>query len=184
MKVKFIGISGQSGSGKSEYSKYLLSQYNTPLYPIQMDWFFKEPRKGIIEDPESIDIKLFLTELKNIKEQFENGFVNNKINTPSGLVEIKINSFNYNNDVYLIIEGFLLFCWKEIVDLCDEKFYIKSSYEICRDRRYFRDYSHINNEEHKKEYNNWYENVVYKYFLIYQEKQMCNLNNSFITINN
>jgi len=184
MKVKFIGISGQSGCGKSEFSKHLLSQYNTPLYPIQMDWFFKEPRKDIIEDPESIDIELFLSEIEKIKENLQNGIVNNKIKTSSGIVEIKINSFNYKNDVYLIIEGFLLFYWKEIVDLCQEKFYIQSSYEICRDRRYFRDYSHINNHEHKKEYDNWYENVVYKYYLIYLEKQMYNLNNSFITINN
>ena len=184
MKVKFIGISGQSGSGKSEFSKYLISQYNTPLYPIQMDWFFKEPRNNIIEDPESIDIKLFLSELKKIKENFENGFINNKINTPSGVVEIKINSFNYKNELYLIIEGFLLFYWKEIVDLCQEKYYIKSIYEACRDRRYFRDYLYVNNEKHKKKYDIWYENVVYKYFLIYLEKQMQNLNNSFITIYN
>ena len=184
MKVKFIGISGQSGSGKSEYSKYLLSKYNTPLYPIQMDWFFKQPRKSIIEDPESIDIELFLDEIKKIKENFENGFINNKIKTTSGIVEIKLNSFNYNNDLYIIIEGFLLFFWKEVVELCQEKFYIKSNYELCRDRRYFRDYSYISNQNHKKEYDIWYENVVYKYFLIYLEKQMCNLNNSFITINN
>ena len=125
------------------------------------------------------------SDLKNIMmEVMKNGIVNNKIKTTSGIVEIKINSFNYNNDLYIIIEGFLLFCWEEVVDLCEEKFYIKSSYELCRDRRYFRDYSYVNNEDHKKEYDNWYENVVYKYFLNYVEKQMCNLNNSFITINN
>ena len=111
MKVNFIGISGQSGSGKSEYSKYLLSRYNTPLHPIQMDWFFKEPRKNIIEEPDSIDIELFLSEIKKIKENLENGIINNKIKTSSGIVEIKINSVNYNNDLYLIIEGFLLFYW-------------------------------------------------------------------------
>ena len=122
--VKIIGISGQSGSGKSYFSKNLLSHYNCPFYPIQMDWFFKEPRKELLETHDSIDSNLFISEIKKLKNNIENGFIYNKVTISTGIIDLKFNSFNFKNELYIIIEGFLLFYWKEIVDLCDIKYFI------------------------------------------------------------
>lgn len=178
--VKIIGISGQSGSGKSHFSHILLNHYNTPFYPIQMDWFFKEPRKEILEVPEAIDSELFINQIKKLKNNLENGLIYNKITISNSVINLQLSSFNFKNELYIIIEGFLLFYWKEIVDLCDIRYIIECKYEICRDRRYFRDC----NEVHKKEFDKWYKNIVYKYYLIYIETQIQNLNNNYIKITN
>jgi uridine kinase len=181
--VKIIGITGQSGSGKSYFSKVLLNDYNSPFYPIQMDWFFKEPRKELLETPDAVDSDLFISEIKKLKENLENGLIYNKINISIGIIDLELNPFNFKKELYIIIEGFLLFYWKEISDLCDIRYVMRCPYEICRDRRYFRDYKDIEKEEyfieHKKQFDKWYENTVYKYYLLYIQTQIQNLNNNF-----
>ena len=123
---------------------------------------------------------------QSILNNIENGFIYNKVTISTGIIDLKFNSFNFKNELYIIIEGFLLFYWKEIVDLCDIKYFIDCKYEICKDRRYFRDYKDIQNKYgleyalgHKKEFDKWYENIVYKYYLLYIETQLQNLNNDY-----
>jgi len=180
--IHIIGISGQSGSGKGFFSHNLINYFNTPLKPICMDWFFKEPRQELLEVPEAIDHELFIKEILKIKNNFEKKIFDNKIITSSGIVEIPVNNFKFDQDIYIIIEGFLLFYWKDIVKLCHIKYYIDVPYEICRDRRYFRDQKYLICD--KKNFDNWYENIVYKYFLIHEKIQKEHLKNEYILIEN
>lgn len=181
--VKIIGISGLSGSGKTHVSNILSREFNVPIQPIQLDWFFKNRKQDLLEIPESINFQLFLKEIKNIKFNLEKGIVSHEINTPYGVVDLEINNFYSDQTMYIIIEGFLLYYWRDVTDMCDIRYFVDCDYEVAKTRRYKRDLKY-NPKISKEDFDFWYKNVVYRYFLEYIETQLDNLNKKFLIIKN
>jgi uridine kinase len=102
--VIFIGIAGPSGCGKSTYAKHLVDHLCSPLYPIELDHFFRDPLilnhpiLGPIksyEQPECLNLKDFFNLLHQIKQ-------NPKQITRYHREDILINE---NTTILIIIEG-------------------------------------------------------------------------------
>lgn len=114
-----IGISGCSASGKSTFSKLLKQKLeNKKVYLIQADtFFFKElpktvsPLNGKVYDDfnsvDTLDYKSLIAEIKNASS---------------------------TNDI-VIVEGVLIFCFKEIRELMNILLYIDAPIEIRMGRR-------------------------------------------------
>lgn len=178
-KVKIIGIGGPSGSGKSSISKLLISDLNSPYRVIQADFYFKimipthEKWGRNWETPEAVDYETLKTNLKILKEHLEKS----PYETFDGMIssqkvkDISTVNKNYILDkkvfnLYIVIEGFLLFADKELCSMLDYKFFLNVPHDICRERRMKRD----------KCSQEWYDEMVWKHYLEFRELQLKNSN--------
>lgn len=122
-EVFFIGICGPSASGKSTITSRICTALDSPLIPVQGDWFFKSPLpccphrpNGCWELPTSVDSALMLTQLESIASVFvaadtipsvtiQQTKGRHKCLDAEGLVGRSLGA----GPVYIIVEGFLLF---------------------------------------------------------------------------
>lgn len=137
MKWLIIGISGPTCSGKTSVAKKLHESIEGSVL-IDQDTYFitdeDDPRHVLIQELNhfnwellsSLDMSKMYTDIKNIietsNEDIKDGESNNKCKV-------------------MIIEGFLLYNYKPIADLCDKKYFINIDKQVCWDRRKNRVYS-------------------------------------------
>ncbi|OXU21734.1 hypothetical protein TSAR_005245 [Trichomalopsis sarcophagae] len=136
MKWLIIGISGPTCSGKTSVAKKVHENIKGSILINQDAYFLTEddPRHVLIpelnhfnwEILSSLDMSKMYTDIKNIietsNEDIRNGELDEKFK-------------------FLIIEGFLLYNYKPIADLCDKKYFIDIDKKVCWDRRKNRVYN-------------------------------------------
>ncbi len=139
-----IGVTGGSGSGKSLFLKELLSSFSeNEVCLITQDNYYKDRNQQPIDEngvknfdlPESIDNKRLYDDIVSLKEgrevhMQEYTFNNPKI-TPKKLI--------FKPAPVLIVEGILVFYWKEIREMIDLSVFIEASDLIKVKRRIIRD---------------------------------------------
>lgn len=144
MKIELIGITGGTGSGKTFLTNEVISEYGPEMITvIQQDSYYKdisyiplEERKSQNYDhPDSIDIDLLTTHLKQIK----NGH------------DIRVPTYDFSKHLrmektirvspkkIIIIEGILIYFYLEIRKLFSLKVFIETPKDIRFIRRMTRD---------------------------------------------
>jgi uridine kinase len=176
-QVIFIGIAGPSGCGKTTYAKHLADRLHSPLYPIVLDHFFKQPltinhpivgRIQSYEDPECLSLKDFFNLLNQIKQ-------NPEIQTRYHREDAVINKNKY---LFIIIEGFLLYALSdEITNIIDVRIFLDSTLIECRMRRYRRRLKikdDVLNEDVKisNEFQQWFDHLVWDEYLKRRDLQI------------
>lgn len=186
--IKIVSIGGSCSSGKSYVGKQLAIALNSPLTSISLTNFFlpvsKCPKHEIykfnLETPDSIDFNRFKETLNEIKSKLaknpqENNIQVSKIDHEK---EEKVNLQNpfyfhdpNNKIIYLVVEGHLIYCKKEIVELFDFKIFLNSDKETS--------YKRVLNKElfHSHELNktkDWFDEMVWKHYLSFKDLQLNN----------
>ncbi|XP_014228256.1 nicotinamide riboside kinase 1 [Trichogramma pretiosum] len=131
MKYLVIGISGPTCSGKTSVSKKVHEHFKDSVLINQDSYFLPEDDKR----------HTLVSELNHF-----NWEIMSSMDMPQMYEDVKqtINSFNQENGVdrkILILEGFLLYNYKPIADLCDKKYFLHISKEVCWNRRKNRVYN-------------------------------------------
>ncbi len=115
-KRKFIiGISGQSGAGKTSISKRLAKRLNARLIHLDDYWKYKNDKINLktdwkkLEHPSSINFSKLYKEIIKSKKESKNKFI--------------------------IVEGFHMFHRRKIRSLCDFSIYITVSDDLTIKRR-------------------------------------------------
>ena len=144
MKRYVLGISGCSGSGKSEILKKLSDKINSNLISIiSQDNYYKKRDSQLIDLngfhnfdlPESIDEKKFYDDIfklisgKNI-EYFEYNYNNPKL---------KSNKKEIISNPIIIVEGLFVFHYKKINNLFNSRVFIDAELNLMIKRRLNRD---------------------------------------------
>lgn len=143
-KIIIIGISGPSASGKTLFSRNILSNMNfkrifviseDSYYRKQNDISMKLRNKANYDHPSAFDHSLLFEDLKKIKQ-------GKKIFIPT-YDYIKHMRSNFKKKIgyidILILEGILIFVNKKIRELLDIKIYMDTPLDICLARRLIRD---------------------------------------------
>jgi len=125
MKPLLIGICGRSCSGKSTVSKRLGEIYEDILY-LKQDKFF---RKGLdnYDRPESLMMDKFIDSLKKLRK-------GNIVYIPSKMSTEIFDKLVFSKNI-IIVDGFLLYVNKEVVNLLDKKIFVEVSDENLLNRR-------------------------------------------------
>ena len=138
-----IGISGGSGAGKTYLAEYLKKLYGNNLSIISLDSYYKDHSNIPFEDrakvnydsPEAYDKETLYKQLELIRE-------GKSINIPIYDFEThtrKEETVSYTPTQIIIIEGILLFEFKEIIPFLDVKIYIDAPSDRRLARRIKRD---------------------------------------------
>lgn len=138
-----IGISGGSGAGKTYLAEYLKKLYGNNLSIISLDSYYKDHSNIPFEDrakvnydsPEAYDKETLYKQLELIRE-------GKSINIPIYDFEThtrKEETVPYTPTQIIIIEGILLFEFKEIIPFLDVKIYIDAPSDRRLARRIKRD---------------------------------------------
>jgi len=139
-----IGVTGGSGSGKSLFLKELLSAFDeSEVCLITQDNYYKDRDQQPVDEngvknfdlPESIDHQHLFDDIVSLKQgkevrMLEYTFNNPKI-TPKQLV--------FKPAPVLIVEGILVFYWKDIREMVDLSVFIDATDLIKVKRRIIRD---------------------------------------------
>lgn len=126
-KVVVIGISGATRSGKTSLASHLFVELGDDncKWLCQDKHFMRkviyEQLNGNWEDPRALNHDAYLKKIKQVIEQFKEPNIENESDPPS--------------TKYVILEGFLLFYDKRLVELLDYKFWLEISKQVCHDRR-------------------------------------------------
>ena len=139
-----VGICGGTGSGKTTLAKNIFSKVGeTNALLISMDSYYKK-KKGLSyeerckvnhDHPDSIDMELLMTHLKDLKK-------GRSIKCPIYDFEMRNRSDEYilmDSKKIIIIEGILLFSNPELVDLLDIKVFVDTDADVRILRRLARD---------------------------------------------
>jgi uridine kinase len=190
-RVLILGIGGPSGSCKTTLANHLTQRLPCVTSPISMDsWFdpgrmpFHEDGRRNWETPAGVDHKNFIAEVRQVQQALEAGSLPGPLPTPRGrnihlghptLSEADAKAvLCASSDIFLIIEGFLLFFWPEVSTLCDVKVFLADSAERCGERRYRREAGHRGGD--LREYlEQWFLPVVWKHYQMYLPVQLENL---------
>ena len=157
-RVVVIGITGASGSGKSTLASALAADLRSPVVALTMDWFFDDDRidselGGNCEAPAALDAELFLSSVNAVVLELSRGLVPHsiKVKTQADPLPIVATSTPRSTScadvdgddvsvgpVFLVLDGFLLFAFPEIAELCTIQLLLLSSLEMCCMRRFSR----------------------------------------------
>ena len=182
-RVVVIGISGASGSGKSTLASAVAADLNSPVSALSMDWFFDGRRiyrelRGNWEEPAALDAALFLSSVKDVMDNLSRGVIPDtmQVKTQSEPLRIapqhrlggdapanlKVAEGN-EIPVFLILEGFLLFAFPEVADICTVQLLVTCSVEECCWRRFSREcVANISRETSKfASFRSWFEEDVW-----------------------
>ena len=158
MKTYLLGVSGCSGSGKSEIIRQLLKQTNNNLISIiSQDNYYKKKENQVIDTngfhnfdlPESINHKNFYLDILKL----------------SSGKNIKYDEYNYNNPktkkfskkcIYsnpiIIVEGLFIYHYKKIRDLFHSRIFIDAQMQLMLERRIKRDLAERGYDKNDVEY--------------------------------
>lgn len=156
--VSVVGVCGPSGSGKSSLVNSLKSRFGATV--IHMDRYFNSEkiRRELgdnWETPEGIDIARCISDLRRAVERLEN---------PNSLGQSVV-----------IIEGFLLFYFPELVRLIDVGVMLAGTRDVCRERRRTRSLARSGRQNDPKfQAGGWFDKEVWHYFLKHQAQQTAN----------
>lgn len=136
-----IGVCGRSCSGKGVVTESLASS-NSCVLLLQSDYYFHERSsctyKGYScwEHIDCIDFDRLVRDVDSLRKG--NGII---IQTPSwrSQVKVQISSEDLRSKKLIIVEGFLVFAVKQLVDLFDYKIFVDASDETILHRRTIRD---------------------------------------------
>ena len=157
MKRYVLGISGCSGSGKSEILKKLSNKINSNLVSIiSQDNYYKKRDSQLIDLngfhnfdlPESINKKKFYDDIsklisgKNI-EYFEYNYNNPKL---------KSNKKEIISNPIIIVEGLFVFHYKKINNLFNSRVFIDAELNLMIKRRLNRDLNERGYDKNDVEY--------------------------------
>ncbi|KAL7317895.1 ribosylnicotinamide kinase [Mucor circinelloides] len=152
--VVTIGISGPSCSGKTTLA-LLLKKLLNKVVVINQDEFFKpddqipvDEKTGLAnwDSPGAVDFKSLNRAINNARED-PYSFLQKKEkplqNNHHGSDLLSLKDFSdltteldaLKDIIFVIVEGFLLFCDKEVCDNLDTKFFVKASKQILKTRR-------------------------------------------------
>ena len=172
MKRYVLGISGCSGSGKSEILKKLSDKINSNLVSIiSQDNYYKKRDSQLIDLngfhnfdlPESINKKKFYDDIsklisgKNI-EYFEYNYNNPKL---------KSNKKKIISNPIIIVEGLFVFHYKKINNLFNSRVFIDAELNLMIKRRLNRDLNERGYDKNDVEYR--YKNHVIPAFKKFTE---------------
>ncbi|XP_018336019.1 nicotinamide riboside kinase 1 [Agrilus planipennis] len=155
-KWLIIGISGTTCGGKTTLANNLHDKFPIHSKVIsQDDYFFEadDPRLEDIPDLKhknfdslgSLDMEKMLKDINIMVQKRKGDFILNKFNGETTLsskhiVETIREKLTSNNISILIIEGFCIFNYRPVADLCDLKYYISLTKDECYSRRMKRSY--------------------------------------------
>ena len=161
-RPKILGISGGTGSGKTFLAKKIFDIY--PEYKVlllQQDAYYKdlshlspdEREKENFDQPESIDIELFYSQLIKICKGA-------KVKVPkydySRHIRLNSKTISGNFDI-IIIEGLFSLYFKKVRELLSLKLFVDTCSEIRLKRRLKRD---------KEERGGTHKSIIYQYHYV------------------
>lgn len=139
--MKTIGICGPSCSGKTTLAKKLDQQLRGEL--ISLDYFYKSESKPLYIDYNGEEIRTFerpeqyngkaMAELVETIENLEKKLV--YVHEIFDMDKQKMKKKIFMKRDYLILEGFLLFSYEELIEKIEHKFYLNIPYEKTLERR-------------------------------------------------
>lgn len=126
--VLTVGLSGVTCSGKTSIAKMLKASFPSSIV-INQDDYFLHPDNGLpvakihdkdvlnFDSIESLDMPLLVKTVLSAQQELMD----------------KVQSTN--ETCLLIIDGFLIFNYQPLADLCDLKYYIQLPFDVCAARR-------------------------------------------------
>jgi len=159
----FIGIAGGTASGKSTIAKKLYNYYGSSnAIIIDQDSYYKDNNLSLsnreiinYDHPDSIDIELFYSNLIELKNN--NSIMKPVYNFSTHARNPKFKSIKPKK--IIIVEGTLLFHFKQLTKLMFLKVFMKTPNKIRFKRRLNRDI--VERGRDKKSIKKQYENTVY-----------------------
>ncbi|EGV60663.1 ribosylnicotinamide kinase [Yamadazyma tenuis] len=150
LKIIIVGISGPSSSGKTTVTKNLLNLLDCQILH-QDDFYFPDDQIPVDhktgeqnwDHPDSIDFDKFITYIQKVKagEEFPEKIdtlepdINLKLSAQE-ITELKAKLQNQLKGVKIVlVDGFMLFHDKTLVDLFDLKLFYYSTYDCLKSRR-------------------------------------------------
>ena len=143
----------------------------SPVTPISMDDYWIDDHIPNWEVPEALDAVMFASELTRLVEHLKQGQLPQFAQAPRGKVAIARPPREGDGDtapttqngardpIVIVVEGFLLYHWVEIAQMCTHKIFIKGSEKVCRERRYHRKYPQRDPAAMPVSYFEFYKNV-------------------------
>lgn len=139
--IKIIGICGQTCSGKTYISKKLCEYINeskTNCRVISQDSYYINGDSSTNYDVlEALDLELLKTHLRDLKSGKTIEMPTYDFCTNSRL-DKTITITPRENEIF-ILEGILIYCDDEILDILDEKYFVHTDEKICFERKLDRD---------------------------------------------
>ncbi|KAI8639024.1 P-loop containing nucleoside triphosphate hydrolase protein [Parasitella parasitica] len=152
--VVTIGISGPSCSGKTTLA-LLLKKLLSKVIVINQDEFFKpddripvDEKTGLInwDSPSAVDFESLNRVINKAREDPYSFLAKSERplqNNHHGSDSLSLKDFNelgskldaLESIIFVIVEGFLLFCDQNVCDNLDNKFFVKASKQILKMRR-------------------------------------------------
>jgi len=140
--VHVIGICGASCSGKTTVSKEIMKKYQTKgnstdeIVMISQDnYYFGGNEETNYDIPSAIDFEKLISDVKDLMNGKEIEMPQYDFKTH----QRKKETIKVQPKKFILVEGILIFCSKELRDLFDIKVYILSYGELCYYRRLKRD---------------------------------------------
>ena len=157
MKRYVLGISGSSGSGKSEILKKLSNKINSNLISIisQDNYYKKRDFQSIdlngfhnFDLPESIDKKSFYSDIKRLISGQNIEYFEYNYNNP----KLKSNKKKVISNPIIIVEGLFVFHYKKINSLFHSRVFIDAEVNLMIKRRLNRDLNERGYDKNDVEY--------------------------------
>jgi uridine kinase len=140
--VHVIGICGASCSGKTTVSKEIMKKYQTKgnstdeIVMISQDnYYFGGNEETNYDIPSAIDFEKLISDVKDLMNGKEIEMPQYDFKTH----QRKKETIKVQPKKFILVEGILIFCSKELRDLFDIKVYILTYGELCYYRRLKRD---------------------------------------------
>lgn len=139
---RLIGVAGGSGSGKTLVSQKFCNLFNNASH-LALDYYYKDQshlpsfQRDLLnyDSPDVLDFELFFKHLKDLKEGKDIYAPQYDFATHTRKKEkllIKAND-------YIIVEGILIYHFKDVLPLFDYKIYVEADGDVRLARRLVRD---------------------------------------------
>jgi nicotinamide/nicotinate riboside kinase len=163
MKWFVIGISGPTCSGKTSIAKRLHQNIENSILISQDTYFLPEdnPKHLLISELNHFNWEI-LSSLN--MEQMYSDII--KIIKPTSDTETSDSNEKLN---FLIIEGFLIYSYSPVADLCNLKYFIDTNKEICSNRRKSRVYN-------PADVPGYFDKIVWPEYLKHKSEIIANVN--------
>ena len=135
MKYFVIGISGTTCSGKTSIAKRLHENFKDSILINQDDYFLLEDDSRHTLIPELNHLNWEILSSLDMQKMYDD------IKTTIKQAKKAGNSCNEIEWKIIILEGFTIYNYKPVAELCHRKYFIEISEEVCWNRRKHRVYN-------------------------------------------